>query len=301
MHHTVTHLHVTANGLTLHVAGAGDATNPLVILLHGFPEFWFGWRNQLPALATSGFHAVAPDLPGYGMSEKPRDLDAYRVPRVSDAFAALIHALGYQRAHVIGHDWGGLVAWDLAMHHPDVVDRLVVLNTPHPSALSRALRTPRQWLRSSYMLFFQLPWLPERLLATRDYALLRWTLRHDPVRAAAFSDTDLSHYVSAWSEPDALTGGLNYYRAAFRRRPPRTLRTLQAIERPTLVIWGDRDRYLLPRLAEPDQRWVPRATVRRIPFATHWVASEFPDYVNRLITEFLHSEDGGRPSDTDGE
>src|SRR5690242_12831972 len=149
---------VDVGEVRLHVADAGNG--PLVVLLHGFPEFWYTWRRQIPALAQAGFHAVAPDMRGYNLSDKPAGVRAYRVPALVEDVAGLIRACGAARATVIGHDWGGLVAWAFAMEHPEMLDRLVILNSPHPRAMARAIRTPRQFLKSWYMMFFQIPWLP---------------------------------------------------------------------------------------------------------------------------------------------
>jgi pimeloyl-ACP methyl ester carboxylesterase len=276
----------SANGLQLHAATAGDPAAPPVVLLHGFPEFWYGWRHQLPALARAGFYAVAPDLPGYNLSDKPASLASYRVSAISDTIAALISALGTTPAHVVGHDWGGVLAWNLAMQHPSLVDWLVVINAPHPATIERALRSPRQWYRSAYMLAFQAPFVPERVLAARDFRLLQSVLRRDALHPEAFTEEDLHAYRAAWAQPGALAGGLNYYRAALRH-PSRALDSMRPIERPTLVLWADRDRYMLPSLAPPPTHWVPLGDLHRIPFASHWVAHEFPEYVNRLILDFI--------------
>ena len=160
-------------GVRLHHVSAGRG--PLVLLLHGFPDFWYGWRRQLPALAAAGFRAVAPDLRGYNLSERPARVADYRIERLADDVAALVRALGADRAHVVGHDWGGLIAWQLAMRHPQVVDRLAILNAPHPARFRRLLLDPRQGLRSWYVAFFQLPWLPERVLGANGRRALRRT------------------------------------------------------------------------------------------------------------------------------
>ena len=282
---------VDTGEVRLHVVEAGDPNGPLVVLLHGFPEFWYSWRNQMPALAAAGYRAVAPDLRGYGGSDKPRSLDAYRLEQLVDDVAGLIHALAADRAHVVGHDWGATIAWSFAMRHPDLLDRLVILNVPHPARLRDALRMPRQWLRSSYVLFFQLPWLPEAVLHAGRFAFLRRELRAGPTRPDAFTPEDIERYVNSWSEPGGLTGGLNYYRAIVRRRPDTTL--LRRIDAPVLVIWGERDRFILPELAEPPAELVPNLRVVRLPRASHWVQHDDPERVNRLLLEFL----GGSPTD----
>lgn len=170
--------HVVANGLRFHVAMAGPADGPLVVLLHGFPEFWYGWRNQLSPLAEAGFRVWAPDQRGYNLSDKPRGVAAYAIGHLAADVAALIQTAGRERAIVVGHDWGGAVTWHLAEHFPERVERAVVVNVPHPTVMLHHLkRNPRQLWRSWYMFFFQLPWLPERLLTFRQGALLARSLR----------------------------------------------------------------------------------------------------------------------------
>jgi epoxide hydrolase 4 len=268
------------NGVRLHYVEAGDG--PLVVLLHGFPEFWYAWRHQIPALADAGFRVVAPDMRGYNLSDKPRGVSAYRMETLVDDVAGLVHALGAERAHVVGHDWGGMVAWYTAMLRPEVVNRLTVLNAPHPRRFRQALRTRRQWLRSWYAAFFQLPLLPEMMLRANGFGALMRTLRSDPVRPDAFSRDDRRRYREALSRPGALTAMLHYYRAAVRHPPRRT----RSIDAPTLLIWGDGDRHLLPELADGLERWVPRLRVERLA-ASHWVMADAPERVNALLVDFL--------------
>jgi epoxide hydrolase 4 len=271
-------------GVRLHYVEAGEGPS-LVILLHGFPEFWYSWRNQLHALAAAGHHVVAPDLRGYNLSDKPAGWRAYDAGLLADDVAGLIRHFGAQRAHVVGHDWGAAVAYTVAMNHPESVDHLAILNVPHPERMLSGLRTPRQLLKSWYMFFFQLPWLPERLLRADNFSFAKRSLRADS--PGAFSDTDLERYAEAWSQPGALTGMINYYRAALRQSPGGAQRRMRPIQAPTLVIWGERDRYLGAELAEPLPRWVPNARVERIPQATHWVQHDAPERVNELLTGFF--------------
>lgn len=277
-----THHEAVVNDVRLHWAEAGDG--PLVVLLHGFPEFWYGWRKQIPALAAAGFRVVAPDLRGYNLSEKPAGIRPYRVQALVDDVAALIRHLGARQAHVVGHDWGGIVAWWLAMVHPECIDRLAILNAPHPQAFSREIRrNPKQMLASWYAGFFQLPALPEAALRARDYAALLGIFRAESVRPGAFSEDDLRKYRESASRPGALTAMLNYYRAATRYPSPPT----RTIPHQTLLIWGVRDQALTIELTEDLEEWVPRLRIERIPEASHWVASEYPDRVNELLTGFL--------------
>ena len=277
------HGHAELGEVRLHYVEAGEG--PLVVLLHGFPEFWYGWRLQIPALAAAGFRVVAPDMRGYNLSSKPTGAQAYAMHHLTGDVRDLIAERGAARAHLAGHDWGGAVAWATAAMHPQAIDRLAVLNLPHPRRMLAGLRTPAQLRRSWYMFAFQLPWLPERLVASGRWKWLRAGFEHD-ARPGAYTVTDIERYIHAWSQPGALTGSINYYRAAFRRPPLRLRAGAARIEVPTLVIWGERDRYLGAELAEPDRRDVPRlAGVVRLPEASHWVAADEPERVNQLLVE----------------
>jgi epoxide hydrolase 4 len=276
---------IDVGGLRLHCVEAG--TGPLVVLLHGFPEFWYAWRHQLPALADAGYRVVAPDLPGYNTSDKPPRVRDYRPRVLAHDVADLIVALGAGSAAVAGHDWGGGLAWLLAMQHPERIERLIVLNAPHPIRFLKSLRSPRQLRRSWYILAFQLPWLPERLIAARDFRALRRALRQQPTRPGAFTAHDIDRYVAAAAQPGALRATINYYRAAFRANPLAQAYSLRRVDTPTLIIWGDQDRYLGPELAEPDRAWVPEVRVERIAEASHWVQADAPERVNQLMVDFL--------------
>jgi pimeloyl-ACP methyl ester carboxylesterase len=283
---TWTHRYALIDGLRLHYVEAG--TGPLVVLLHGFPEFWYSWRYQIPALAGAGFRVIAPDLRGYNRSDKPSGVQAYRLERLVDDVAGLIGHTGATRAVVAGHDWGGAIAWGLAMRRPELVDRLIILNAPHPAAFFREIRTKAQLLKSWYIFFFQLPWLPECVLRAGDFALLERRLRRDPVRAATITPEDIACYKRALARPGALTAAINYYRAVFRQR--RALRgAIRPIEAPTLLIWGERDHYLGLRLLDGLEPWVPRLHIRRLANASHWVQQEAAEQVNGWMIEFLET------------
>jgi pimeloyl-ACP methyl ester carboxylesterase len=274
-----------ADAVQLHRVEAGRG--PPVVLLHGFPEFSYGWRHQLPALAAAGMRAIAPDLRGYNRSPKPPRVCDYQIENVAADVVALVRRECGGRAHLVGHDWGGVVAWWIAMHHPDVVDRLAILNAPHPAAYLRALRRPAQLLRSWYVLLFQLPWLPEFLFRFDDFEILRRTFRTDPARPGAFTDEDIDRYAQAFSDRRSLTGAMNYYRAAFRAGPRRMAASVRPVEAPTLVIWGDRDRYIVPAAATGVEPWVRNLRVERLPRASHWVQHDEPGRVNELLVGFL--------------
>lgn len=272
--------------IRLHVVAAGSDEKPLVVLLHGFPEAWFAWQHQIPALVAAGYRVLAPDMRGFNLSDKPRGIAAYRIEHLVGDVAALIHWAGAHRATVVGHDWGANVAWHFAMRHPDMLDRLVIMNVPHPAQMPKALSSPKQLLRSSYMFAFQAPKLAEAGFMAGDAAALRQTLARDPVRKGAFTQEDIERYVAALKQPGAITGGMNYYRAAFRQGR-RQSRNLPPIAAPVLVIWGEQDRYIGKDLADPPRDLVPRARVVRLPDASHWVQNDQPERVNELLLDFL--------------
>ena len=275
---------IRTNGIELSCTVAGDRGD-LVVLLHGFPESAYEWRHQIPALAER-FRVVAPDLRGYGASSKPAGIAAYRPGVIADDVVGLIRAVGADRAHVVGHDWGGAIAWRLALEHPEALERLVVINCPHPAAMARALRTnPRQILRSWYVLFFQAPWVPE--WALRRPGALRGALR--TVRPGALRDEDVAAHERAFAIPGVATAALNYYRAAFREglRGGGTGGG-RVIAAPTLLIWADEDFALGRELAEGMDRYFSGPfEIRHIPDCSHWVPEERPDLVNSWLLEFL--------------
>jgi pimeloyl-ACP methyl ester carboxylesterase len=226
---------------------------------------------------------------GYNTSDKPAGWRAYDTPLLAGDIAGLVRGFGVERAHVVGHDWGAAVAYAAAMFEPQVVDRLAILNVPHTERMLAGFRTSRQLRKSWYMFFFQIPRLPERLLARDHFSFAKRSLRADSKEA--FSDEDLERYVEAWSQPGALTGMINYYRAALRHSPRGALRSLRPIEAPTMVIWGMRDRHLGSELAEPRREWVPNLRMEWIPEATHWVQHDAPARVNELLIDFLGGAD----------
>ena len=281
------HRYTDLGDVRLHYVEAGEG--PLVLLLHGFPQFWYEWRHQIPALVEAGFRVVAPDMRGYNLSDKPLGVRAYRVEMLACDVERLILACGEGTAHMVGHDWGAIAAWIAAMRYPERVERLAILNVPHPARFLDGLLSPMQLLRSSYVFFFQIPRLPEEVIRAGDFALLRSALGRDPVRPAALTAEDIERYIEAIARPGALTATINYYRALLRY-PGETRALLQRVEAPVLVIWGERDRFLSRRLAEPPRLWVPNLLgVKRLPDASHWVAEDRPLEVNTLLLDFLRS------------
>jgi pimeloyl-ACP methyl ester carboxylesterase len=268
----------------IHYMEAGPPDGPAVVLLHGFPDFWYSWRHQIPALAAAGFRAIAPDMRGYNLSSRPAEVSAYEPRRLAGDIRDLIRERGAPKACVAGHDWGAAVAWVLAMAHPEVVERLAILNVPHPRRMLDALRRPgRQLAKSWYMFFFQLPWLPERAVRADDWRAFRYGFEHD-ARPGAFTPADIERYREAWSQPGATTATINYYRASLRRPGAARQSALGPVTAPTLVIWGEHDRYLSSELAEPRREDVPGLTrVVRLPEASHWVQHDEPDRVSELL------------------
>jgi pimeloyl-ACP methyl ester carboxylesterase len=269
----------------LHYVEAGEG--PLVVLLHGFPEFWFSWRFQIPALVAAGFRVVAPDLRGYNLSSRPRGARAYDPDRLAGDVRDLIRERGAERAFVAGHDWGAGAAWIAAMNHPEVVERLAVLNVPHPRRMLQGMRTPRQLARSWYILFFQLPWLPELSARAGGWWGFRRVFEKE-ARPGAFTPSDIERYVEAWCQPGGPTGMINFYRAALRQTARRAEGRIRPVHAPTLVIWGQRDRHLGAELAEPERADVPNLErVVRLPDASHWVHQDEPERVSELLIEFF--------------
>jgi len=293
----VSHAYAEVNGQRLHYARAGRG--PLMLFLHGFPEFWYEWKNQLAEFSRD-HTVVAPDLRGYNLSSKPAELSAYQMPNlVADVHALateLLKSTGGAKFTLVAHDWGGVVAWVYAAQHPEMLDKLVILNAPHPSIFGRELReNPAQQKASEYMLMFRSQ-EAEALLSENQYEWLkRAVLGSDPSKA------DEDAYVEAWSQPGALTGGLNYYRASGVGPPPAAAAVAAAppattappaipplvVRVPTLVIWGEKDTALLTGNLNGLDEVVPKLTVKRIPGGTHWIARENAEDVNRLIREFL--------------
>ncbi len=277
----LTHRYAQVGEMTIHYVEAGQG--PLVVLLHGFPEFWYSWRDQIPALVRGGFRVIAPDLRGYGDSSKPPEVDDYRIINLVHDIAGLIVQSGETPCALVGHDWGGIVAWLLPMLHPTLVRKLIIANSPHPVPLARELRHSKaQKLRMSYQLFLQIPRLPELIMRRFRFAALRTLLR----RAGNFDSRELDEYVEAWRKPGALRGMTNYYRALRRHR--RELRPIiRPIDIPTLLLWGERDPVFTRATTENFHDYVPNLRVVRIPDAGHFVQSDAPDVVNLALTQFL--------------
>lgn len=280
------HGSVEANGIRFHYVEAG--AGPLVLLLHGFPEFWFSWRHQIPALAER-FRVVAVDLRGYNETDRPAS--GFDTRSLVADVAALVPALGERSCLLVGHDWGGAIAWYAASRHPELVDRLVILNAPHPTEMARHLTSNLdQILRSWYVFFFQVPLLPELFLRRGRCRPLFERIRKTMAHPELLRDEDLERYADAFCKPGAVEAALEYYRQAFRSAFRRGFRAEPArIDVPTLVVWGERDHALGRELNDGLARWVRDLRIEFIPTASHWVQQDEPEIVTRLIREFLVS------------
>ena len=284
--------YATINGLKLHYVATGKG--PLILFLHGFPEFWYEWKNQLAEFGKNHL-AVAPDMRGYNLSAKPESLDQYQMNLLIEDVRALAAHLGHKKFILVGHDWGGAVAWAYAAAHPETLDKLVIINAPHPGVFARLLREdPVQQQASQYMLMFRSP-QAEQMLSANDHAMLVNIVLGAGLKSGAFTEQDKKAYLAAWSQPGALTGGLNYYRAMEVGPPPpgggpastAKFPAKLDIKTPTLVIWGEKDTALTTHNLEGLDQFVPTLTIKRIPDGTHWVIHEKPAEVNGYIREFI--------------
>jgi len=281
----IRHRTIATNGVRLHVVEAGPEDGPLLILLHGFPEFWYSWRRQIGPLAAAGYRVQVPDQRGYNLSSKPRKVSSYNLDRLARDVLGLIDDAGVGKARVVGHDWGALVGWWLGIRYPQSLERLALLNVPHPLVMQRALLlSSAQRKRSRYMFFFQLPWLPERIFARNNFAYAEKSLRVSS-RPGTFSDDDIARYKEAWSQARAVRSMIHWYRAALRARPPQPKNP--RVQVPTLLIWGTQDRFLGQEMAQASIDLCDHGRLELIPEATHWVQLEEPERLNRLLVDFL--------------
>lgn len=271
-------------GVKIHYATAGEGER-LIVFLHGFPEFWYAWRAQLEALSDE-FTVVAPDLRGFNWSDKPEHAADYKIDKIADDVLGLIRHFGRERAAIVGHDWGAAVAWSIAENYPETVSKLVCMQVPPPSVWKKNFSL-RQFLASWYMLFFQIPLLPEWLLSRDDFALLERSLRRLSADAVIFSDEDMAKYRDSWREPGAITGALNYYRAnVLDKFLPRA--EPAKIKVPTLFIYGEKDPAILPEtVANVKDAIDAHYEEVRVPDSGHWVQREAAEAVNDTLREFL--------------
>ncbi len=275
---------IDTNGVRLHAVVEGDRNDPLVILLHGFPEFWKGWEKQIEPIASQGFYVVVPDQRGYNLSSKPWGVGAYTRDKLALDVVGIIRYLGKERAFIAGHDWGAGVAWHLGANFPELVERLVIVNVPHAKVFERHFRKdPAQRKKSMYMLQFQLPLLPQWMLRRNDFSALVAALTKTS-KPGTFSEQDIMDYKQAWSQKRAIPCMLNWYRAAFRRRVK--FRKLE-VQPPTLILWGKQDRFLGHEMAEESLEFCKEGSVTYFEEATHWVLHEYPRQTSASILDFI--------------
>jgi pimeloyl-ACP methyl ester carboxylesterase len=281
----ITFDYAQVGGTRLHYAKAGDGER-LVILLHGFPEFWYSWRHQLAVLGDE-YTVVAPDLRGYNLSDKPPQVADYEVDKSVEDVIGLIHHFGREKAAVVGHDWGASVAWALAAKHPEYLWKVGAMQVPPPAILRKNFSF-RQFMASWYMFFFQIPFLPENLLKRNDFALLENALKNSTAEKDVFTDEDIAKYKKAWNEPFALTGMLNFYRANVLKRFFSKQEDAPKIKVPALFIYGEQDKAILPETVRGIGALIDAPYEEfRIPTSGHWVQQEAADAVTEILREFL--------------
>jgi epoxide hydrolase 4 len=276
------HEYIHTNGIQLHYVTEGEG--PLMLMLHGFPEFWYSWRKQISEF-SSNYKVVAIDLRGYNDSDKPARQSAYVMTEFIQDVKGVIQGLGYDRCILVGHDWGGAIAWNFAYAYPTLLDRLIVLNLPHPAKFAQGLRTPQQLIRSAYIFFFQIPVLPELLFQAHDYEAIASAFTGMAIDKSAFTTADLDAYKDAAAKRGALTAMLNYYRNLFQQGLTQT--EWGVLTTPTLMIWGESDTALGKELTYGTEAYVQNLRIRYIPNCSHWVQQEQPEQVNQYIHEFL--------------
>ncbi len=279
------HVFLPANGIRLHVTQAGSRYGPLVMFLHGFPEFWYGWRRQIDPLAEAGFRVWAPDQRGYNLSDKPPGIASYRMDELAKDVLGLIDAAGVDKCYLVGHDWGGAVAWWVALRFPERINKLVILNMPHPAVMRRTLTSSLPQLRKSWYIFsFQLPFMPEAMLRNNDWEYMVRMLKGNS-RPGSFSQTDLEQYRQSWWRKQAVSSMLNWYRAAVRMPPD--MGGEQRIQVPTLILWGAQDMALMREMAETSLDLCDQAKLVFFENSSHWVQLDEAEAVNKYLVEFF--------------
>jgi epoxide hydrolase 4 len=274
------------NGVQLHVVEKGNKGQPVIIFLHGFPEFWYGWRHQINYFAAKGYRVLVPDQRGYNLSSKPAGAEAYQVKELAKDIAGLIANTGEKQVYLAGHDWGAAVAWAMAYLYPELIRKLIIINVPHPKVFFKTIRSdPRQMLRSWYIGFFQIPQFPEILISLGHFKMMQHSLQKTSYQGT-FTQADVEQYKKAWSQQNALQGMINWYRAAVRYPNPAAAFSHKT-GIPTLIIWGEKDRFLRKQMARKSLQHCRNGKLYIIPDATHWVHHEKSSLVNELIEEFM--------------
>ncbi|MCE9524406.1 MAG: alpha/beta fold hydrolase [Alphaproteobacteria bacterium] len=287
---------VAANGLTFEVdqCGTGDK---FALLLHGFPESKFSWRYQMPLLARLGYTVWAPNMRGYGKTSRPPAIADYHIDHLVADVAALIDAAGAKSTLLMAHDWGAVVAWQVAIRKARPLDRLVIMNLPHPACFMRELKTWAQLKKSWYMFLFQIPWLPERLMTARKGEAVGRAFFNMAIDKSRFPATVTDEFRRSAIEPGAMRAMLNYYRAAFRAGSAAMNPQPGTVDAPTLMIWGLEDSALDRATTVGTDKYVKDLTLRYLPGVSHWVQQEAPEKVNAMIEAWLT----GAPVPIEGE
>ncbi len=278
------HEYGDVNGIRIHYVAEGDG--PLLLLLHGFPQFWWAWRKIIPQLSNN-FKVVVPDLRGYGGTDKPQNVSDYKLSTMADDVVGLIKHLGYSQAFIAGHDWGGAIGWELALTHPKIVEKLVTINAPHPAKFAKAIRSNyKQMGRSWYMFFAQIPKLPEYLIGLRTDKFLKGIFRGQAVNKEVFPNDVLQRYTDEYNKPGVIPASMNYYRAAFRNANSPSSKL--PISVPTLIIWGEQDTALSKELTfDMDKFFSAPFKIEYLPDSSHWVLDDKPDKVAELLNNFF--------------
>jgi epoxide hydrolase 4 len=283
------HEFVDVNGIRMHYVTMGNG--PLIVFLHGFPEFWYSWRHQIPFFSKH-FKVVVPDMRGYGETERPTKINEYRIEKLVTDIVELIHSLGQEKATIVGHDWGGAIAWSIAMMAPGIVEKLIIMDAPHPAVFQKnAFRNYEQMQKSWYIFFFLLQNVPENILSRNNFELLKYVFEISIKRKKKFTQRDIEGYVSSWSKEGGITGGINYYRSNLNAEFWGSLDQsipFPKIKSPTLQIWGEEDLFLGKELTEGTNEFVDAPfSLKIIPNCGHWIQQEAPEEVNQTIDEFL--------------
>ena len=283
--------YIATNGIKLHVMTDGPENGTAVILLHGFPQFHYGWKDQIPALVEAGFRVIVPDQRGYNLSDKPKGVSAYDVDILAKDIVGLFDHFGIQKAKLVGHDWGAVVAWTIAIEHPERLEKLAILNVPHPDVMADfVLHNSTQRKKSWYVFFFQIPWFVEWILSKNDFEYLGQMLTRSG-RKNTFTETDMAEYKKAWSQKGALTGMLNWYRAAVRKSVRYAFSRKKAPARrvsvPTMLLWGKRDIALSVDMAQPSIDLCDDGELTIYDKSTHWVQHDASVEVNQKLIGFM--------------
>jgi pimeloyl-ACP methyl ester carboxylesterase len=280
---------VDVNGIRLHIAQAGPPDGTLVLLAHGFPEFWYGWRKQIPYLAKAGYHVIAPDQRGYNLSDKPQSVQDYQIDKLANDLIALAKSQGKEKFHLVGHDWGAAVAWWTGVHYPEHLKSLSILNVPHLMVMRKNLLSNIKQIKKSWYAFaFQLPFFPEWFMGHQNFRKSIGALKHTS-QPGSFSDDDLEKYREAWAQPGAMQAMINWYRA-IGRRPPK-MANRGRVSTPTQILWGAKDEFLGQEMVEPSIAFCDRGKVEIYPEATHWLQHDDADAVNTALLTFMQEHD----------